>query len=1123
MKQKLLLSLFALFMAMTSWADVEINATNFPDPKFRNWLLWKYGDMLTDVEIANTKEIYVVSEDIHNLKGIEFFSELEELQCSENLLAKLDLSRNTKLKFLDCSQNLLTQLNLSSCVALTKLHCYNNQLNGMRMDEFVESLPVVNAVKMYIIDNWYEQNEMTTVQVAAAKAKGWIPMYISCVDDKWIWLEYSGIDLDNDIAINSTNFPDENFRNYLRNQPYGRDGMLTKAEIADITDIDVDSPGSDEPQIRSLKGIEFFTALTSLSCEYNQITTIDLSNNVALEILWCDGNRLKTLNVSENTKLQLLSCEGNQMTKLDVSGCLDLEVLVCSENQLKSLDVSNNTKLTELYCDGNQLTALDVSQNTQLKLLTCHTNKIKGVAMDALVESLPIVSYGKLNVIIQGNDEQNRMTKPQVAAAKAKGWIPYFWNGNMWGEYDPFCIIDASNFPDANFRNWLLRQDYGADGFLTESEIESVTSIDVNGQSIQSLEGLEYFTSLTNLKCYSNKLTSLDVSKHTALTALSCGNNNLTSLDVSKNKKLTTLYCFNNSLGELDLSGCTSLNTLYCYQNHIKLAAMDALIESLPNTRGGKLRVIDDANERNAMTTAQVTATKAKGWIPLYNNGSSWQEYLGNDQMPEEIAIDALNFPDENFRNWLLKNSYGKDEVLTEAEIATITSIDVNGKSIQSLKGIEHFTALKTLQCHKNKLTELNLSENTELTMLYCHQNEIAGTAMDALVESLPTVSSGKMRVIYDKNEQNVMTIEQVEVAKAKGWIPQFLVNSVWKEYPGSEPVSGLAVDVTNFPDENFRGWVREQEFGADAVLTDEEIANVAVINVLDKGIKDLKGIENFTALKWLICGGNQLTALDVSENTELEYLWCFGNQLTELDVSKNTALTGLWCGVNQLTTLDVSQNTLLEKLDCSLNQLTELDLSKNAALVDLSCSRNQLVMLDVSGCPALASLWCYNNQLTVLNVSGCTALTTIFCFQNQILGTLMDELVEGMPTIDNGKIYVICGVDEQNVMTTEQVATVKAKGWTPICLDPNGGWAEYVNSAPDFNFEGSNWIEYVGNDLIPDGIRSIDNGQWTMDNEAVYNIAGQRIAGGNEQLKMDNGQLKPGIYIVNGKKILVR
>jgi Leucine-rich repeat (LRR) protein len=55
-----------------------------------------------------------------------------------------------------------------------------------------------------------------------------------------------------------------------------------------------------------------------------------------------------------------------------------------------------------------------------------------------------------------------------------------------------------------------------------------------------------------------------------------------------------------------------------------------------------------------------------------------------------------------------------------------------------------------------------------------------------------------------------------------------------------------------------------------------------------------------------LQCSFNQLTSLDVSQNTALTQLSCYYNQLTSLDVSQNTALDGLACWQNQLTNLNI-------------------------------------------------------------------------------------------------------------------------------------------------------------------------------------------------------------------------
>ncbi len=216
--------------------------------------------------------------------------------------------------------------------------------------------------------------------------------------------------------------------------------------------------------------------------------------------------------------------------------------------------------------------------------------------------------------------------------------------------------------------------------------------------------------------------------------------------------------------------------------------------------------------------------------------------------------------------------------------------------------------------------------------------------------------------------------------------------------------------DVISFPDANFEAAVRVVIGKPTGAITKGDVAEVTELDVSERNIADLAGIEHFTDLKWLDCtdnqltaldvskntaltvfgcGGNQLTTLEVSKNTALTWLGCFGNQLTALDVSKNTALTGLYCENSQLTALDVSKNTALESLFCGWNQLTILDIGKNTALISLHCRSNKLTALDVSKNMALDMLWCQDNQLTTLDVSKNTALIGLCCENNQL--TVLD------------------------------------------------------------------------------------------------------------------------------------
>jgi hypothetical protein len=179
------------------------------------------------------------------------------------------------------------------------------------------------------------------------------------------------------VDINSTNFPDANFRNYVSTVfAHSNSGYFTPAEIANITAINCLSKS-----IADLKGIENFTALTKLSCGDNHLTTLDVSRNTALTYLNCYGNQISTLDVSQNTVLSELQCFNNSLTSLTLPNSSALTMLLCNDNQLTDLNVGQNTGLTNLQCFNNKLTKLDVSKNTALTTLLCNDNQLASLTL----------------------------------------------------------------------------------------------------------------------------------------------------------------------------------------------------------------------------------------------------------------------------------------------------------------------------------------------------------------------------------------------------------------------------------------------------------------------------------------------------------------------------------------------------------------------------------------------------------------------------------------------------------------------------------------------------------------------------------------------------------------------
>ena len=193
----------------------------------------------------------------------------------------------------------------------------------------------------------------------------------------------------------------------------------------------------------------------------------------------------------------------------------------------------------------------------------------------------------------------------------------------------------------------------------------------------------------------------------------------------------------------------------------------------------------------------------------------------------------------------------------------------------------------------------------------------------------------------------------------------------------------------TYVPDDNFEQELIDLGIDPDTILNDYvPTADINIIDTLDLsflGISDLTGIEDFTALVSLVCSYNNLTSLDLSNNTNLTNVYCSNNNLISLDISSSPNLGYLICSDNQLTSLVLTDNSSIFQFRCENNNLSTLDLSTVSVTFDLDCSFNQLTSLDLSGCYNLFTLDCSNNLLDSLDVSMLTSLFGLFCSENNI------------------------------------------------------------------------------------------------------------------------------------------
>ena len=156
-----------------------------------------------------------------------------------------------------------------------------------------------------------------------------------------------------------------------------------------------------------------------------------------------------------------------------------------------------------------------------------------------------------------------------------------------------------------------------------------------------------------------------------------------------------------------------------------------------------------------------------------------------------------------------------------------------------------------------------------------------------------------------------------------------------------------VAIDATNFPDEAFRQYVADNfDKDKDGALNQTERNAVKEIRINNSECTSLQGLKYFSKLTDLLCGDNNLTELDVSENPELGRLICYNNSLTSLNLNKNTKLRSLNCNNNKLTVLDLRENKSLSWLRCKNNCLTSLDLRNNPQIGDLQVGSQRYQIL---------------------------------------------------------------------------------------------------------------------------------------------------------------------------------
>ena len=657
------------------------------------------------------------------------------------------------------------------------------------------------------------------------------------------------------------------------------------------------------------------------------------------------------------------SCSGNRanLTALDLSQNTQLTWLNCSSNQLTSLDVTHNTQLIELNCHNNSLNSLDILHNTQLWGVYCHGNNFSTQALNDIYCALPDRTSETYGVIqpVRNSSSENHATviATNKQNATTKNWrvqyysndadIPVTTGTYVCGTPHP---VDTSRYITLTVSNGeVIKLDFKAAAANTSVRIKSgITDTTITVGT--SWKGITSYTAADSVMtvygdiivfyCSNNraKLTAIDLSHHTQLTELYCTNNKITSLDVSNNTQLTGLYCTSNQLSSLNASGCTQLKTLNCVSNQLL--------------------------SLNVSGCTQLTK------VECFSNRLSSLDVSGYTQLKE-------------------LNCYGNQ--LSNINVSGCTQLKelkCYNNQLASLN-ISGCTKLKELYCYNNILTALDVSGCTQLTKVYCHDNKLSTDALDDIYCALPDRKDSINGVIQPVDNSSstyndTVIASNAANATAKNWKVQYYSNDADIATTGSyvcgtphtKPNMDIYITLTVAKNSAIKLDLMAASAGTPVRIVSGSITQDITVGTFWKGTAnytadgtEMKVYGDLTGFNCRDNGAN-LTALDLSHNTQLKELDCGGNRLTTLDVSHNTQLQKLYCLSNNLTTLDVSHNRWLKKLYCIGNNFS------TAALDDIYCAlpdRNDSIDAGVIQ-PVYNSSSSYNDTVLATNAQNATA-----------------------------------------------------------------------------------------------------------------------------------------------------
>lgn len=576
------------------------------------------------------------------------------------------------------------------------------------------------------------------------------------------------------------------------------------------------------------------------------------------------------------------------------------------------------------------------------------------------------------------------------------------------------------------------------------------------------------------LKCYKNKISTLDLSQCPELARLECGNNLLTelnvqacpklehlyvennrlsSLDLSRHDKLTELYCQENNLSSLTLK-CPELSLLHAHKNHLadldlsqspKLDyvflfsnritdKMDDVMAKLPSVGSGYIYIVNsrDTAEKNICLMKHVAAAAQQGWATFdyldgitHPSGYIGAFYRGADY-EAEVGEGSIYFTTEKAVGSTinLELTIGSETVQIEgiqeegpysgAQTYTLTSqeITIHGQ-------VTKFVA------NSDSLSSLTIENQPKLNWVECSDN---------LIEALYLQNFGSLTTLLAQNNR-------LKVLNLSGDTALTRVECYQNDLKG--------IAMTAF--------VRSLPFvpkGSAALRVIDTVAQ----NPADRNVCTKANVDTAVAHGWEVYnhinGGNYGMGMPYAGSdpvVDKEHYFAFSrpekaSTMITLKMEQDGAepfveggeIKG-WNGSG--LTLDMTADTVFVYGDFAeilapLSELTFVDVTTCTNLTVLNVMLNQLETLDLEGCEKLDYIDCSFNRISSLKPLSNPFLRTVVCNGNRIEGSDMDLLVSSLPRLskeDHGDLIVVdltVTDGTENICSQEQVRKAMDKYW---------------------------------------------------------------------------------------------